>query len=143
MLRDDSWWDWYRGYLAGPVWREKRRRVLLRDGYFCQACHERTATQVHHLSYRYVGMEPDFDLVAVCEPCHAALTDADRGKGLAGYVDTIAASSAELPAKPEPGDNGAPPAFDESDELAFERVREVRHNDATINAWLPAIEAIL
>ena len=121
--RDSEWWAWYQEYLAGPVWREKRRRVLLRDGYFCQACHERKATQVHHISYRHVGMEPDFDLVSVCVPCHEALTEVDRGSRLAGYVDTIAAASAHLPAEPVPGDTGAAPAFDVSDELGFERER--------------------
>lgn len=124
--RDADWWDWYRGYLAGPIWREKRRRVLLRDGYFCQACHERNATQVHHNTYRYVGMEPDFDLVAVCESCHDSLTEADRERRVHGFVDTRRAQPEFQEPEHVPGDTGAAPAFDVTDELGFERERELQ-----------------
>jgi 5-methylcytosine-specific restriction endonuclease McrA len=65
-------------YLRSEKWREKRRRVLERDGGKCQACLNRDATQVHHLTYDHWQDEPLFELVAICDVCHMALTLADR-----------------------------------------------------------------
>lgn len=71
--RESDWKDWYDDYLQSDVWHDKSERVLKRDGYVCQACLRRTATQAHHLTYKHVGKEPLFDLVAVCNLCHDAL----------------------------------------------------------------------
>lgn len=64
------WWQNYKAYLNSEKWRDKSRKVLERDNYTCQACLVRKATQAHHLSYEFVGHEPLFDLVAVCDKCH-------------------------------------------------------------------------
>jgi hypothetical protein len=72
-----EWWRKYSAYLLTPEWRERRRRVLERDNWLCQACRVRRATQAHHLTYKHVFHEPLFDLVAVCTVCHEAL-HADR-----------------------------------------------------------------
>lgn len=67
----------YADYRQTAVWRKKRDMRLRRDGWQCQAqmieCTDR-ATEVHHLSYRYIGNEPQFDLISVCRSCHAALS---------------------------------------------------------------------
>lgn len=68
-----AWWEAYTAYLKTEEWRDKRDRVLERDGYLCQACLRRKATQVHHLTYDRVLDEPLFDLVAVCSLCHEHL----------------------------------------------------------------------
>ena len=68
-----AWWEAYTAYLETAEWRDKRNRVLARDGYLCQACLRRKATQVHHLTYDHVLDEPLFDLVAVCSVCHKHL----------------------------------------------------------------------
>lgn len=68
-----NWFIDYNKYLDSPQWREKRARVLKRDGGLCQCCLKNMATQVHHKSYEFVdlkGSEPAFDLVAICGPCH-------------------------------------------------------------------------
>ena len=65
----------YYEYLQGQKWHAKRYRVLSRDGYKCQACLERKATQVHHLTYDRIFNEPLFDLVSVCKDCHAEIHD--------------------------------------------------------------------
>jgi len=49
------------------------RAVLERDLRLCQGCRQRPATQVHHQTYRRVGREMLFDLVAVCDECHDAI----------------------------------------------------------------------
>lgn len=63
----------YQDYLNSPEWRFRRNAVLKRDRHTCQACGDRRADYVHHLSYRYLFREPLFDLVAVCSFCHQQL----------------------------------------------------------------------
>ena len=67
---DDSWQEWYAGYLESPVWEAKRMAVFRRSGGKCESCGWATSAEVHHLTYANVGREPLFDLVAVCEACH-------------------------------------------------------------------------
>ncbi len=60
-------------YMKTAEWRYKRDLVLKRDKYLCQDCLTNPATQVHHKTYRntdFTGMEPAFDLVSLCRPCH-------------------------------------------------------------------------
>jgi 5-methylcytosine-specific restriction endonuclease McrA len=38
------------------------------------------ATQVHHLTYRHLGNEPLFELMAICRDCHEQLTEMDRSR---------------------------------------------------------------
>lgn len=63
----------HREYLESPAWADKRRKRLELDGNLCQAkldgC-QRWASQVHHLSYRFWGNEPMWDLQSVCRSCH-------------------------------------------------------------------------
>jgi hypothetical protein len=72
--RDNAeWWRQYNEYLLTPAWRARRARVLHRAGNMCEGCGERPATQVHHLTYERFRHEMLFDLVAICNPCHAAI----------------------------------------------------------------------
>jgi hypothetical protein len=72
-------WDRdYNRYLTSAKWADKRARVLERDNYLCQACRRRTATQVHHLTYKNVFDEPLFDLVAICDVCHNAISPVEE-----------------------------------------------------------------
>ena len=52
-------------YLKTNEWKRKRELVLKRDKYLCQSCLEQTATEVHHLSYKFWKNEPLFDLVSL------------------------------------------------------------------------------
>lgn len=76
--KDTLWWRQYETYLNSEKWKDKRRRVLDRDGHLCQACLKRPATQAHHKSYEFVGQEPLFDLISVCKPCHDKLHELRR-----------------------------------------------------------------
>lgn len=74
------WWESYNRYLRSARWRSLRQKVLDRDQGICQACLDRPATQVHHLSYRYTGSDPEhtaqdpaFVLRSVCDACHDQL----------------------------------------------------------------------
>ena len=73
-----EWWEAYETYLATDKWKRKRSAVLKRDGFICQACLTRRASQCHHLTYKHVFNEPLFELVAVCEVCHDKITALDR-----------------------------------------------------------------
>lgn len=70
---NQAWWDAYRQYLASEQWREKRWKVLRRANDICEGCGEARATQVHHLTYKRVGQEMLFDLVAICDECHQSI----------------------------------------------------------------------
>jgi 5-methylcytosine-specific restriction endonuclease McrA len=74
----ETWFAIHSDYLRSPQWRQKRAAVLRRDGYICQACLEKQATQVHHLNYDHWGHEPLFDLVSSCKECHDRITEMDR-----------------------------------------------------------------
>lgn len=73
-----EWWTTYDAYLRSPEWRNRRVKVLERDQYLCQACRDRRAVQVHHLTYAHLFNEPIFELVAICVTCHELITAIDR-----------------------------------------------------------------
>lgn len=58
-------------YLQTPTWRAKRKLVLERCGGACEGCRQQRAAQVHHLTYKHWGRELLFELVALCDECHA------------------------------------------------------------------------
>ena len=67
----DEWWAAYERYLRSAVWAIKRERVFERCSGVCESCGERRAEHVHHKKYPAVfGLEPLWDLAAVCVPCH-------------------------------------------------------------------------
>ncbi|MBU3106715.1 HNH endonuclease [Clostridium gasigenes] len=49
---------------------KKRTRALCNAGFSCQECGNRRSLQVHHLSYKNLGQEPDYDLKVLCRNCH-------------------------------------------------------------------------
>jgi hypothetical protein len=69
----------YNAYLWSPEWRDRRARVMQRAGTLCEGCLEQRATQVHHLTYERKYREMLFDLVAVCDNCHAEIHPHLRG----------------------------------------------------------------
>jgi 5-methylcytosine-specific restriction endonuclease McrA len=68
--QDDEWWSGYHEHLRSEAWRDKRQRVLLRAGGICEGCGAQQAHDIHHLTYRHMGDEFLFELVAVCRECH-------------------------------------------------------------------------
>ena len=68
--RDQEWWDSYHDYLNSGEWRQKRIRVLRRDGHLCQGCLENVATDVHHMTYDRLFSELLCDLISLCPECH-------------------------------------------------------------------------
>ena len=68
----------YLRYLRSSAWAAKRRQVLERDGYRCQAWVQHVATEVHHKSYEHFGDELLDDLISFCRACHEAITSIVR-----------------------------------------------------------------
>mgnify|MGYP000274206070 CR=1 FL=1 len=63
----------YDKYLLSEEWAKKREKVLNRANGICEGCGENNANQVHHLTYKNVGAEFLFELVAICHECHDRL----------------------------------------------------------------------
>ena len=51
-------------------WRELSAKVMRRAQFTCEACLDRRATVVHHLTYAYGTLPPANLLIAVCHVCH-------------------------------------------------------------------------
>ena len=69
--KSTQWWKQYNKYLLSEQWRDRRDRIFRRAGYICEGCGAKPASQVHHLSYKNVGKEFLWEIVAVCDDCHA------------------------------------------------------------------------
>jgi 5-methylcytosine-specific restriction endonuclease McrA len=80
--RDSAWWVWYNQYLTTPEWKQRRAAVMRRADGICEGCGTGRASQVHHLTYKHVGNEFLFELVAVCDGCHRRLHN-DQQAGVA------------------------------------------------------------
>ena len=60
-------------YMKSSKWKAKRKLVIKRDKV-CQKC-AGPGTEVHHISYRYLGNEPLKDLALLCRKCHQKIHD--------------------------------------------------------------------
>jgi 5-methylcytosine-specific restriction endonuclease McrA len=71
-----AWRRRYDEYMASDRWKAKRDAVLADAGGRCEArlpgCLG-AADSVHHTSYRRMGNEASWELMAVCDRCHAAI----------------------------------------------------------------------
>jgi hypothetical protein len=60
--------------LKDPRWQEMRLRVMSREGFKCQLCGDKSATQHVHHTYYEKGMSPweypEETLQNLCEKCH-------------------------------------------------------------------------
>lgn len=63
----------YHEYLNSVNWRVIRNKVMARCGGICEGCFDKKAVHVHHKTYDNVFNELMFQLVGLCEDCHAKL----------------------------------------------------------------------
>jgi 5-methylcytosine-specific restriction endonuclease McrA len=67
----------YHLYLQSKVWKYKRKRVMIRDGFACVKCHSELFLNIDHINYPEVlGMERMEDLQTLCWSCHKQKTKA-------------------------------------------------------------------
>jgi len=55
---------------TSPDWARMRKLVMKRANGLCEACLERSATEVHHTTYALGKLPPAYLLAALCETCH-------------------------------------------------------------------------
>ena len=95
-LNSSLWNSEYSAYLVSPEWKEKREKVLRRDGNKCRICGKK-ASQVHHLSYARLFAESLHDLVSLCDECHdlvgATVEHKPRLSERTGYVRMVPGNS--------------------------------------------------
>lgn len=60
----------YLNHLQSPYWKNIRKKALERDKYLCQCCKNKSAQEVHHLTYIHLGNENLDDLISYCKDCH-------------------------------------------------------------------------
>ncbi len=79
-IKNDEAWDKYNEYLNSEKWELKRKKVLERDNYLCQACLTNRAEQIHHLTYNNIYDEPLYELLSVCKRCHMKIEQQKQTK---------------------------------------------------------------
>jgi 5-methylcytosine-specific restriction endonuclease McrA len=57
-------------YRKTEHWKKLRKSVLERDNYQCQACLQKKATEVHHMTNENYEDAFAWELYSVCRPCH-------------------------------------------------------------------------
>ena len=69
----------YADVLKGPRWKEKRRRIIARDGGRCLECGSSRNLQVDHKKYDGMPWEVDNHfLQTLCDRCHIQITKLRR-----------------------------------------------------------------
>lgn len=80
----------YEEYINSDLWKIRRERILLRDGYQCRMCGSGKQLRVHHIRYPAIyGTEPDEDLVTLCDACHRKVHMNDVQGTLRGWAEQI------------------------------------------------------
>lgn len=70
-VNSPAWRERYEAHMASDKWARLRAKVMTRSAGICEGCLEEPATAVHHLTYKHLGDELLWELVAVCKNCHA------------------------------------------------------------------------
>lgn len=60
----------YRAYLVSPHWQATRKEFFEKNKYECTACGSSDSINLHHATYKRMGIEEEGDLVALCQDCH-------------------------------------------------------------------------
>lgn len=68
--QDAIWRRQYETHLNSTRWHDLRKRVLKRANGVCEGCGIYYPSDVHHISYKNLGNEFLFELLAVCRGCH-------------------------------------------------------------------------
>lgn len=80
----------YHRYLRSDKWSNKRRAVLQRFNYTCAKCGAKnTLFNVHHLTYKHIYNERNYELILLCERCHFQLHCAMDKNQHTGIIDCL------------------------------------------------------
>jgi hypothetical protein len=71
----------YGEYLESDHWKEVRSWFWARNkNRHCRGCSGKPE-QIHHVTYKRLGAEKPYDLVAVCRSCHEAVHESELPNG--------------------------------------------------------------
>lgn len=87
-----DWTPEYLAYLQSPEWREKvEQTVGSQDGKCARCGRSDVDLDGHHLSYKSLGDERWYDLIAVCRECHPVADELRKLIRTKTWSDIIAA----------------------------------------------------
>lgn len=75
----------YKEQLLTLEWKNKRLKILKRDGYKCTKCSSTKNLHVHHKTYDKTKMAwqyPNSNFITVCETCH---NEIHKGKHISTF----------------------------------------------------------
>lgn len=75
------------GYHISPYFRAFRAELIAKLGPSCEACGERSISEIHHFSYDRIGAEIAADVAAMCSGCHTEAHLNDSGIVLRRVVE--------------------------------------------------------
>lgn len=84
-----EWDNSYRQYLNSEHWKNTRERLLERHGAYCDCCGSTDNINVHHLTYKNIGKENDYELIVLCHRCHQIMHDQKRKRRLANEFHDV------------------------------------------------------
>ena len=71
----------YYEYMHSEEWRQKRLKILKRDGFRCQMCGTAKNLRVHHINYEHLDTDAELDdLITLCDECHRKIHEQDIKK---------------------------------------------------------------
>ena len=71
----------YHEYMHSEEWRQKRLKILKRDGFRCQMCGSGKNLRVHHINYEHLDTDAELDdLITLCDTCHRKIHEQDIKK---------------------------------------------------------------
>lgn len=74
----------YSEYLRSDRWARRREKYRQTHPEECQICYSTRQCELHHISYRHLGNEPDIDLAWLCHEHHEEITRANQRFDAAG-----------------------------------------------------------
>lgn len=71
----------YETYLASPEWKKKRAEIKDFYGNKCYICGDENNLEVHHIDYKGLGHETEYDTVCLCHDCHMKMHELKDAMG--------------------------------------------------------------
>jgi hypothetical protein len=83
----------YIEYLQSDTWKERRLAALERANFQCHVCGDNSGLEVHHKTYKNLGLEEPVDLVVLCSGHHWM---ADKERQDPGFIERNMSSVREM-----------------------------------------------
>ena len=83
-IRKNRWLfnKWCELYFTTRQWYVLRRSVIDRCNNICERCGKQKVVDIHHVTYKNLGLEKLSDLVGLCRECHEEKHNKNRNPEL-------------------------------------------------------------